>query len=854
MAFELVAKNGLITNDDLWFENVATEKSFIMENSQSGGNTLTFRHSDVSLIQTTTTSSIFFNLPVTASIITASLIGQATHAIFATQSIQSNFATQSLFATRSLFTTQSLNSTRSIQSNFATQSLFATRSIYATQSLFTTQSLNATRSIQSNFATQSVYSTSSLTASLLTEASTGTGLIVRQTQPTLLNVTASTAQLGIINVSSDVLTINARRISHIAGASSTILGYSGLLNTGKSQHDVAIGYQAGQNAITTSFGVLIGALAGYNATNLDTSILIGIQAGMNLTNSYSSIFIGGNAGVRSGNCAGTVCIGVTSLPDCPSAFYGVAIGGYAGEKVKNADRSVLIGGPAAQNADTVTNSVIIGSYAGNNAKTGSNAIMIGYQSDVLNSLVDANGSIGIGHQTKITKPYQTIIGNSNTTECLLYGVVSASQLTSSNSKFDNVRVNNDLSVINAATVNSLDVAGSLTIDDLGVVNSIGNITAPNFIGTASLAKTASLWTEQNTKLNVADPNSSGSFIHTGSFVVKNATYVNPVSNVILTFTSGAGDYVAGYGNYGVRVYAYKTVGGINVYSTPVEVLQSDTSGTGLSIDDFYGVHIAWTLPSDVDGVKILFYSDNKSYNWNVSITSGGIYYDDSGGGLDLESTVTPTSPLIGAKSIINSPLDITGSVIITGSLIADLIGNASSATTASYAHVAETLAPKTSSWWIPLSATTDAAGAFTALSNGMSSGFWGNNYFNITHQYGSGSAPLNRRQSPLDPDKIIGRNFRITGHYAYSSSYTSWSFTPYLGVSGVHMTGSNNKAGWWALTNAEARLLSGSGFTSWSYSAIAPSTDMWFHVGVGSGFPSTHISTVWLIGIKVENW
>lgn len=661
MAYELVAKNGIITNDDLWFENTNTEKSFVLENSQSSGCNLTLRHTDASgLLFSITTSSINLELPFTSS------------------------------------------------ANLKASYLYGTASY-------------------------------TISASAVTEASTGTGLLVRQTSPTINNLTSSYISASgkiltpLIDVGSGTLQVTARRLALNSFGQSTVVGWNAELNTSVSVSETVVGHSAAQNALTTSFAAIIGSNAGQNIDNAHTSVLIGIQAGQNAKNASSGIFIGGNAGTSAKTANSAVLIGNAVGQSIETGSYSVMLGGYAGNTVKNGLYSVIIGGAAGQYAVDATRAIMIGTYAGYNAKTGSNSILIGYSADAVNNTTDVNNSIAIGYNTKATKANQTVIGNSSTTEAIIYGTLNATGSVKGTASYSNQSAN------------------ALSLNNLMEVTNAGDDTY---------------------------------------FVL------NGISDSKVNF------------NLTVPIYEFIS-----------EVRAPKISSTYFSGSKFEALQITSSV-AHINGVVIR----------SNTLDASGV--DVFAGSLNVGGSLTS---------------DDLGNVNTIGTITApNFIGTAS---------VAKSLRPETSSWWIPLTQTVNQLGAFATLDTTIAhSTFLGTSYFGTAVLFASGSNGNTGRMATLENDKIIGNKFKVTGYYAYSHSLVNWAFTPYLGFSGIHMTGSNSKASWSSFQNAVLYNLSGSGITSWSYSATAPSTDYFFATRVGCGWPATQSNNVWLLGIKIENW
>lgn len=260
----------------------------------------------------------------------------------------------------------------------------------------------------------------------------------------------------------------------------------------------------------------------------------------------------------------------------------------------------------------------------------------------------------------------------------------------------------DLVIVNPSKatpvkINDADKSYVLTVSssDARYVLKGGNATSAT---SASFAQTASFWNSSNTKLNVTNSRSSGVFAHSGSFGIKGTLSVDAtttitvsdVSAVDVTFISGGGLYTAGYGNYGVRVYAYRNVGAIRVYSAnPAEFVINDTDpSTGLGLDDTYSTSVVWQGVAEADGYKLLIYNDMLAVQWDYEWDVGNCFYvQDDAIAWTPGVVITPTSPQV--TPVVSGSINLTGSLKVTGSITCNsMLGTASYARSSSVAATA----------------------------------------------------------------------------------------------------------------------------------------------------------------------
>ena len=194
---------------------------------------------------------------------------------------------------------------------------------------------------------------------------------------------------------------------------------------------------------------------------------------------------------------------------------------------------------------------------------------------------------------------------------------------------------------------------------------------------------------------------------------------------------------------------------------------------------------------------------------------------------------------------------------ITGSLTStSAVGFVGTASWSKNAITASNVTPTTSSFWLPLNQSTDMTGFFSNLDQTLANSFFGASYNTVDVLFPSGSGAISGREWTLDNSRLVGLNFQQTCYFVYSGSVPS-SFTPYFAVGGIDLQGSNSSAGWWAGQNGNTYtniFPSGISITPISFSAVAPKANMVFSVRAGCGSPASHNGSVYLLGVKIDNW
>lgn len=128
----------------------------------------------------------------------------------------------------------------------------------------------------------------------------------------------------------------------------------------------------------------------------------------------------------------------------------------------------------------------------------------------------------------------------------------------------------------------------------------------------------------------------------------------------------SGNYMACGLIYFYNVYAYKIIGGVTVYSSPLQIVFEDYDYTEDCSSTFFDVNLSWTASPGADGYKVVvtaddyigIYGDAYRATTNTSTVMDGDYTSE------YPMVVTPSSPYI----ILTNPygLAVIGNTIING--------------------------------------------------------------------------------------------------------------------------------------------------------------------------------------------
>lgn len=164
-------------------------------------------------------------------------------------------------------------------------------------------------------------------------------------------------------------------------------------------HNLWVGYLAGEPAVGGQFNTTIGENAGRDITIGDENIVVGGRAAEKLTEGSSNTYLGYLTG-----------------------YYN-----------KEGNSNVYIGKGAGYGANTKYNSqnVIVGTGAGNQIETGNSNVIVGYRA--AEDLTSGASNVAIGHQAGegwlVAQSNQLIIENTDSTTPLIHGDFSLDTLT-----------------------------------------------------------------------------------------------------------------------------------------------------------------------------------------------------------------------------------------------------------------------------------------------------------------------------------------------------------------------------------------------------------------------------------------
>ena len=253
--------------------------------------------------------------------------------------------------------------------------------------------------------------------------------------------------------------------------SNMFLGLNAGINT-TGVGNVFIGNQAGMNNTATSQNTIIGQDAG-RYTDAGGNTFMGYGSGFQATgvgNTFYGVHTGSNAGDGQynnvfGSYGGTYNTGDSNCIFGRMAGYGIEgesnytynclFGSYSGYKLTTGGANVMIGNGSGGNTSTGYQNVFLGHNAGDANTTGQENVYIGSGSAYSNSTGSKNVFIGDGSGYYETGSERLYIENSYSSSPLIYG------------EFDNdlVRINGDLNVTGATTVDS-----TLTVNDMTMLN------------------------------------------------------------------------------------------------------------------------------------------------------------------------------------------------------------------------------------------------------------------------------------------------------------------------------------------------------------------------------------------------
>lgn len=196
------------------------------------------------------------------------------------------------------------------------------------------------------------------------------------------------------------------------------IGSEALGNGSSSQHNVAIGRQAGRylNSLTGSENVVIGYWAARNASTLGNSVVIGRSAGIDIASGFYNVIMGYEANYQGLRPSYNTYLGVRAGHSSQFGQYNVAIGANAGYG-NHGDRNVFIGYQAGENetgSDTLyidntntTRPLIWGDFSGNHTT------IYGNFSARYESVLAYNNAFGVIPAYTVVKAISHSIGTEN---------------------------------------------------------------------------------------------------------------------------------------------------------------------------------------------------------------------------------------------------------------------------------------------------------------------------------------------------------------------------------------------------------------------------------------------------------
>lgn len=280
--------------------------------------------------------------------------------------------------------------------------------------------------------------------------------------------------------------------------------------------------------------------------------------------------------------------------------------------------------------------------------------------------------------------YHTLIGGNNTTNI-------ASPVTILGN--DNTNTGGGFIIGNSITNTTGNFEFGLSNAGKAILDGSGNLTTTSFIktgGTSSQFLKAdgsvdstdyrSGWTTNNSTKTTTTYDvgiGNGASTPRGTFdVLDQTTYTIP--NVTSSDTNIYPTYSVGYATangfaWTYDVYAYKTVGGVQIFSaTPLQFTFTDDGSTNNMSFTF-----SWNAVTGAEGYRVIVTEDNQygSYgdNYTDITTTSAIYYQDDTDGYESNSgtyytggsTVTPTSTTLGPDFYIDT---VTGDVYKDGAV------------------------------------------------------------------------------------------------------------------------------------------------------------------------------------------
>jgi hypothetical protein len=420
------------------------------------------------------------------------------------------------------------------------------------------------------------------------------------------------------------------------GASTTYaiyLGYNAGGNATGAQYSNMIGYTAGTYAANASFANFIGINAGYEASEANNSNFIGVSAGDGAWSASYANFIGFSAGAYARDAIYSNFIGIQSGMGARFANSSNFIGNSAGYYAQSASYSVLIGYKAGANYSPFSGSTSIGN---NNIIIGTNITLPG----------GARDSINIGGILFGTGSYRAVSGNA------LSGSVGGRIGINVVSPTYNFQVSGSVAFTNLTTANQSNV---VTID-----TATGRLyyTASSAFGGAAAtsswavdavhsvtAQTASYLNTLNQNVTI---NGNLSVFGTASYTFVSSSQLNVGTNTISVNVAEPAQRFGGLIVYDSGSISHQATSSFLWDSLNNKWIYQNVSGSGY------------------DGGMAIFGPRNLSGLGNEQGTTNNALMKGQGGDHITSSRIFDD----GTNVYTNSDVQITGSLTVTGNVIA----------------------------------------------------------------------------------------------------------------------------------------------------------------------------------------
>ena len=209
-----------------------------------------------------------------------------------------------------------------------------------------------------------------------------------------------------------------------AGNDNVFVGtYSGTSGAGGSGN-VGVGANSLQMLDGGTNNTSVGYLAGLNTTTANENTSLGYQALTANTTGGNNVAVGGEAMKRQTTGTHNAGLGHSVMANLNTGIQNTAVGSFAGSGITNGTQITAVGYQALFAMSGGTNTAL-GWRAGVTPKSGAYNLFLGSGADCLDSVAtNLQNAIAIGHNAVVTNSNQTVIGNTNTTNTIIYGAVT----------------------------------------------------------------------------------------------------------------------------------------------------------------------------------------------------------------------------------------------------------------------------------------------------------------------------------------------------------------------------------------------------------------------------------------------